>query len=138
VVAGLVAVGVGLAGSAIAVMAVPGRGAVYAAAAPLLLAGLGSGLVISPNQTLTLGDVPQHQAGSAGGVVQTAQRVGAAFGVAIAGGVFFGAVPQGYPAAYERAVWVCVAFVAAALVIAVVDVVTNRRRARAEAAAVAT
>ena len=38
---------------------------------PLLLAGLGSGLVISPNQTITLAQVPVEQAGAAGGVLQT-------------------------------------------------------------------
>ena len=37
-------------------------------AAPLLVAGLGSGLVISPNQTLTLAEVPVERAGSAAGV----------------------------------------------------------------------
>ena len=58
-------------------------------AAPLLVAGLGSGLVIAPNQTLTLSQVPVARAGSAGGVLQTAQRIGSAVGIAAVGSVFF-------------------------------------------------
>ena len=59
-------------------------------AAPLLLAGVGSGLVISPNQTLTLAHVPVQRAGSAGGVIQTGQRLGTAAGIALVGSVYFG------------------------------------------------
>ena len=56
---------------------------------PLLLAGIGSGLVISPNQTLTLANVPVQRAGSAGGVIQTGQRMGTAAGIALVGSVYF-------------------------------------------------
>ncbi|SNV24229.1 High-copy suppressor of rspA [Dermatophilus congolensis] len=45
--------------------------------------GLGQGMVISPNQTLTLADVPVQYAGSAGGVLQTGQRIGTAIGIAV-------------------------------------------------------
>ncbi len=64
----------------------------WATAAPLLVAGIGSGLVISPNVTLTLSEVPVARAGSAGGVLQTGQRIGAAAGIAATGSVFFGAL----------------------------------------------
>ena len=49
----------------------------------LLLAGLGGGLVITPNVTLTLAEVDPRRAGSGGGMLQTAQRVGSAIGVAL-------------------------------------------------------
>ena len=58
-------------------------------ALPLLIAGLGSGLVISPNLTLTLSRVPVERAGTAGGVLQTGQRIGSAAGIAITGMVFY-------------------------------------------------
>ena len=57
---------------------------------PLLLAGLGNGLVIAPNQDFVLGSVPREQAGTAGGALNTAQRIGAAIGIAVIGTVLFG------------------------------------------------
>jgi hypothetical protein len=50
---------------------------------PLILAGLGNGLVIAPNQDFVLGEVPREQAGTAGGALITAQRLGAAIGIAV-------------------------------------------------------
>jgi hypothetical protein len=57
---------------------------------PLFLAGLGNGLVIAPNQDFVLGSVPRSQAGTAGGALITAQRIGAAIGIAVIGTVLFG------------------------------------------------
>ena len=54
--------------------------------------GLGSGAVITPNQALTLADVDPVVGSTAGGVLQTAQRVGLAIGQAVIGAVFFAAV----------------------------------------------
>jgi MFS family permease len=51
--------------------------------------GVGMGMVVSPNQTLTLMDVPLQYAGSAGGVLQTGQRVGTSVGIAAITGVAF-------------------------------------------------
>ena len=65
---GLAAVLVGLAGVWLAVGAHPGHDVALWIALPLLIAGLGAGLVISPNLTLTLSEVPVDRAGSAGGV----------------------------------------------------------------------
>ena len=42
----------------------------------LLLLGVGQGLVVSPNQTLSLVDVPLEYAGAAGGILQTGERIG--------------------------------------------------------------
>ena len=64
-------------------------------AVPLLVAGIGSGLVISPNQTLTLANVPVQRAGTAGGVLQTGQRIGTAAGIALVGAVFYSGVASG-------------------------------------------
>ncbi|MEE1928921.1 MFS transporter [Streptomyces sp. TRM 70351] len=131
VAAGLATVALGLGGVALAVHYVPGRDAGWAMAAPLLLAGLGSGLVIAPNQTLTLAQVPVETAGSAGGALQTSQRVGSALGIAAVGAVFFGQVSdQGWADAYDHGLLVSVAFVVAALVVALTDIGTSARPSR--------
>uniref|UniRef100_UPI002FD92C13 MFS transporter n=1 Tax=Pontibaca methylaminivorans TaxID=515897 RepID=UPI002FD92C13 len=49
----------------------------------LCFVGLAQGSVISPNQTLTLEDVPLDYAGSSGAIMQTGQRIGAAVGIAV-------------------------------------------------------
>lgn len=49
----------------------------------LCFVGAAQGMVISPNQTLTLQEVPLKYAGSAGGVLQTGQRIGTSMGLAI-------------------------------------------------------
>ncbi|MCC9307800.1 MFS transporter [Kitasatospora sp. RB6PN24] len=121
---GLLIVAIGLAGAALAVHLAGGRQAGWATTAPLLLAGFGSGLVITPNLTVTLSRVPVRRAGSAGGVVQTAQRMGSALGIAAIGAVFFSRVGGGHPewgSALQAGLLVAVAFVVPALVLAVVD-----------------
>lgn len=128
VVIGMATVAVGLGATALAVHLVPGRGAGWAMAAPLLLAGLGSGLVIAPNQTLTLSQVPVATAGSAGGTLQTGQRVGSAIGIAAVGSVFFARMGSaGWSSAYDHGLVVSVAFVVAGLIVALADVGGVRR-----------
>ncbi|WP_327365630.1 MFS transporter [Streptomyces sp. NBC_01217] len=131
VVVGLTTVTVGLAGTALAVHLVPGRGVGWAMAAPLLLAGLGSGLVIAPNQALTLTRVPVADAGSAGGTLQTAQRVGSAIGIAAVGSMFFAQLDgDGWSTAYDHGLVVAVAFVLVALLIGLAEVRGERRSRR--------
>ncbi|MFI8437764.1 MFS transporter [Streptomyces sp. NPDC079020] len=131
IVTGLVMVTVGLAATALAAHLVPGRSVGWAMAAPLLLAGVGSGLVIAPNQTLTLAEVPVANAGSAGGTLQTGQRVGSAIGIAAVGSVFFSQVDtDGWAAAYDHGLVVSVAFVLAGLIVALADVGSARRAGR--------
>lgn len=45
--------------------------------------GLAQGSVISPNQALTLADVPLAHAGSSGAIMQTGQRIGTSIGIAV-------------------------------------------------------
>ncbi|WP_432525884.1 MFS transporter [Kineococcus mangrovi] len=92
VVLGLVVVAAGLLAADLAAAAVQGTSGAVALAACLAVAGAGSGLVISPNQTLALADVPPRVAGVAGGVLQTGQRVGSAVGVAATTSIFFSTV----------------------------------------------
>lgn len=130
VAAGLVLVVVGLVATWIAATAVPGAGVEWATALPLLVAGIGSGLVISPNQTLTLAEVPVERAGSAGGVLQVGQRIGAAAGIALTGSVFFSAVAAtrgDFGLAFRHGLLVTTAFVLLALLLAGLDVALSRR-----------
>ncbi|MEV0562970.1 MFS transporter [Dactylosporangium sp. NPDC050588] len=127
VVAGLVTVLTGLVGTAVVLHLVASP---WALTVPLLVAGLGSGLTITPNQTLTLADVPVDRAGSAAGVVQTAQRVSAAFGIAAIGAVFFARLTGthgDWTAAIEMALAVAIGFIALAFAAAVTDVFLAHR-----------
>lgn len=128
VAAGLVLVTLGVGGSAFGTWAGSGEAAIWLAAAPLLVAGFGSGLVISPNITLTLAEVPVARAGSAGGVLQTGQRIGSAVGIASVGSVFFAAAAHGsWDRAYWQAMLVTIALILAALATALVDLRFSRR-----------
>jgi EmrB/QacA subfamily drug resistance transporter len=88
-VAGLSLVVGGLAATAIVLGLGPAGSAGWAVTVPLLVAGIGGGWVISPNTTMTLRCVPVSMAGSAGGALQTGQRIGSAVGTAALAGVFY-------------------------------------------------
>jgi EmrB/QacA subfamily drug resistance transporter len=130
---GLLLVTVGFVGTTIAVHLVPADDTGGATLVPLLVGGLGAGLVISPNQALTLSEVPVQRAGTAGGLLQVGQRIGAAVGIAAVGSVFFARVAasggRDFAGAYVHGMVVATAFVVAALVVAVVDVVERKRTA---------
>lgn len=99
----------------------------WALVAPLLVAGAGSGVVISPNTTLTLAEAPVRGAGSAAGVLQTSQRIGSAAGIAAVGAVFFALLgDDAWRPALAGGLAVAIGFVVAALVPALWDL--NRRR----------
>lgn len=121
-VAGLTAVVVGLVATAVVLWLVPGPVAGFAAALPLLLGGIGGGLVVTPNVTLTLRAVPVRMAGSAGGALQT----GLFYGV-------LGSTGRDFPVAVGVALGGAAAWIALALVIAVVELRRDRRRDAAPA-----
>ncbi|MEU0333459.1 MFS transporter [Streptomyces sp. NPDC006193] len=132
VVIGLSGVALGLLGVVAAVQLVPGRGVGWAAALPLLVGGIGSGLTVSPNTTLTLTRVPVHLAGAAGGVLQTGQRVGSAAGIAVVGAVYFAHLANhGRSAtALQLGLLTAVGIILIALVLAVADL--RERQVRPE------
>jgi EmrB/QacA subfamily drug resistance transporter len=130
VVAGLVLVIGGLLGVVLALHFVPGHGAGWATALPFLVAGVGSGFVIAPNQTLTLAEVPVRRAGSAGAVLQTGQRIGTAVGIAAVGSMFFNRLAfhhGSWDLAFRDSLWVTIGFVVVALLAATVDVIAPHR-----------
>jgi EmrB/QacA subfamily drug resistance transporter len=65
---------------------------------PLLVMGLGMGLIIAPLTELTMVDVPHADAGSASGLLSTVTQAGLALGIALSSVTFFGAMASHAPA----------------------------------------
>jgi hypothetical protein len=88
---------------------------------------------VTPNQALTLMDVDPVTGSTAGGVLQTAQRIGLAVGQAVVGAVYFaslhGARSHGaHGHALRSAVLAALAFVVVATAVGMADLVADRRR----------
>lgn len=95
----------------------------------LSFVGMGQGHVVSPNQTLTLRQVPLSYAGSAAGVLQTGQRMGTAVGIAMNTALLFAVQAAfGWTTA---AVVVFAAIAAIVLISSVVGVVDYQQERRA-------
>jgi EmrB/QacA subfamily drug resistance transporter len=127
---------VGVAGAAVIARLAAGEarpGTVALLMAPaLLVAGLGGGSVVTPNQALSLAEVDVRGGSTAGGMLQTSQRIGNAVGAAVISAVFYATV-SGAPATgagraadygrgYAAGLAVSVGFALVALVVAVRDV----------------
>lgn len=117
----------------------------YAMAGVMLVAGVGAGLVVAPNQTLTLAEIPTREGGVAGSVGQLGQRIGTAVGTAVALSLFYAAIYRDESAgrhgidvfhdAYAYGMVSVALFVALAFLLGVIDLVARRRgRERPEAA----
>jgi EmrB/QacA subfamily drug resistance transporter len=138
VVGGLLAVVVGLVATDVVLRLDPANVG-WAIAVPLLVAGIGSGLVIAPNQTLALEEVPAREGGTAAGVLQTGQRVGSAIGISAVGAVFFGSLATSrgdWSTSISSGLVITVGLVVLALIVGVADLVSERvaRRRSARAA----
>jgi EmrB/QacA subfamily drug resistance transporter len=114
-------------------------------ALPVFAIGVAGGSIVTPNQTLTLMDVDPRDGGTAGGVLQTAQRVGSATGQTVLGTLFFVTVasvtasthegtPAANPGLFSTGLDIGLAgslvFSGAALVLGILDL-RRKRRARA-------
>src|SRR5437763_1383445 len=62
---------------------------------PLAIAGLGTGIFISPNNSALMGAAPRHQQGIAAGILATARNVGMMLGVGLMGAIFTTVLAQG-------------------------------------------
>jgi EmrB/QacA subfamily drug resistance transporter len=134
--------GIGAVGLALVARQDPGTSAAFVLAGPLFVMGCGAGALITPNQALTLMEVDPIVGSTAGGVLQTAQRIGLAVGQAVIGASFFAALPMGakllpgsarqdaYGQALGTAVLVGLCFVSLAVLVGVADLRLTRRRAR--------
>ncbi|MGW9170911.1 hypothetical protein [Streptomyces decoyicus] len=126
---GLVGVVVGLAAAALLLGFAPPSVAVWAAAPALLVGGIGSGFVISPNVTMTLREVQVPMAGAAGGALQTGQRLGGAVGTAALPGTYYLVLTSSgndYRLAVAASVGVGIAAILTALGIALIEWRTDR------------
>ncbi|AUG78919.1 MFS transporter [Kitasatospora sp. MMS16-BH015] len=91
----------------------------WALAPALLVMGLGMGLVASPMIELVLSEVPHEDAGSASGVLNTVNQLGAAAGVAGLGVLFFGLLgrQEGFSPAISQVLWCETALLAVAFLL---------------------
>ncbi|HWC79625.1 MAG TPA: MFS transporter [Pseudonocardiaceae bacterium] len=132
-VTGLALISLGLGAGAVVLALTGGRQAGLALIVPLLVAGVGGGAVVSPNITLTLARVPTRMAGSAGGALQTGQRIGTAVGTAVLAFAYRGTLTGThghYPIAATTALLCSVGFMLAAMALAVLELRANRGRHR--------
>jgi len=88
-VTGCAMTGIGLALSALVIHLTAPDPSGWDLVGPLLLAGLGSGMVIAPNQDFVLARVPSQEAGTASAILGAAQRTGSAIGIAVIGTVLY-------------------------------------------------
>ncbi|MFI8813657.1 MULTISPECIES: MFS transporter [unclassified Streptomyces] len=61
-------------------------------ALPLVVMGVGMGLIVAPLTDAVLSEVPKEHAGSASGLINTVQQMGTALGLGLVSVVFFGAI----------------------------------------------
>lgn len=95
----------------------------------MLVAGAGSGSVLSPNLTLTMQNVPVNKAGVSSSMMQVGQRLGSAVGLTVALSIYYSATAGGAsPAdAAHRTLLLTTGLFVVALGMGVVDAVQRRR-----------
>ncbi|MCX4750816.1 MFS transporter [Kitasatospora sp. NBC_01287] len=83
-------------------------------ALPLVVMGLGMGLIVAPLTDAVLAEVPREHAGSASGLINTTQQLGNALGLGLVSVAFFGVVDTAAPGqavgvvfthAFSHALW---------------------------------
>lgn len=103
----------------------------------LIPQGASQALIMTSAQVLMMDDVRPHEAGSAGGVAQTAQRVGTSIGLALVTGVFFASLARvgDAPTAHEygQAGVAALGVVAASWVLVLLTAVMDLLRRRVSA-----
>ncbi|MEV4915912.1 MFS transporter [Streptomyces tirandamycinicus] len=70
-------------------------------AAPLVIMGLGMGLIVAPLTDAVLSDVPREHAGSASGLINTTVQMGNALGLGLVSVVFFAVVDKTPPTSQD-------------------------------------
>ncbi|MGI9822448.1 MFS transporter [Agromyces sp. Marseille-Q5079] len=137
VVGGLVLLLVGIGLLVLVAISTPAAVTPWAMAGAMAIAGAGGGLVVSPNQTLTLMDIPVRQGGLAGSVGQLGQRIGTAIGTAVTLSLFYSTIYREsggdpdltvYHHAYAYGMLAVAVLIAVAFGIGVADLGSRRRR----------
>lgn len=91
----------------------------------LSFVGIAQGAIIAPNQALTMLEVPPEESGSAGGVMQTSQRIGTAVGIAMMTAIFFTTLRA---AAWDKAMIVGLASIAGIVLLTLFVALADQRR----------
>lgn len=94
----------------------------------MFLGGIGTGLTIGPNLTVTLRYVEPVSAGGASALIQTSQRLGSALGTGAAVGVLFAMLGSGYGTAGAAGLAVSAVFLLGCAALALTDVVRTGKR----------
>ena len=138
VVFGLCFVIVGFSLDLVLAITLPAELAPWGMGAGLFVAGIGGGFVISPNQTLTLAEIPVSEGGVAGSMAQLGQRIGTSIGVAAATSMFFATILResggeialaAYRDGFRNALLISIALIVGALALGVVDLVARHKQA---------
>jgi EmrB/QacA subfamily drug resistance transporter len=138
VVFGLVFVVIGFSLDLVLAIVLPAELAPYGMGAALLVAGIGGGFVVSPNQTLTLAEIPVEEGGVAGSMAQLGQRVGTSIGVAAATSAFFATILKesgkaaeltAYHDGFRNGVLIGIGLMLVALALAITDLIARKKRA---------
>ena len=135
VVAATATFGAGALALALLVAHAPTTDVALVLAPALFVMGAGAGAIITPNQALTLMEVDPVTGSTAGGVLQTAQRIGLAIGQAVIGAVFFagvsgaGTTAASYGIALRHAIFTALGFVALATAVGLGDLIRSHRLA---------
>lgn len=143
VVLGLVIAIVGLVLLLLAAELPPDPTVPYWMAGAMFVAGIGGGLVVSPNQTLTLAEVPPTEGGVAGSMQQVGQRVGTAIGTAATTAVFFSTIysepssetADAFSDGFRNGFWVALGLLLVSLAVGAVDLIQRKRGAPDDSAA---
>lgn len=129
--------GVGAALLATLALHAPATNTILFLAPALVAMGLSAGSIVTPNQTLTLHEVDPVMGSTAGGTLQTAQRIGLSLGQAFIGAVFFASLHVGgdsrvrFTHGLTIAMVAVVGFMSVALLVGLLDLARTRRAARA-------
>ena len=91
---GLALMGVGIAGVYMVFQAAGTEVGTWHLVTPLVIFGFGMGMIFVPLFDIIMGEVEDHEVGSAAGALESIQQLGASLGVAVLGTVFFGVVGQ--------------------------------------------
>lgn len=140
VVTGLAAVIVGSMLLVVVALVVSPAATPWVMAGVMVIVGFGGGLVVSPNQALTLADIPVRRGGLAGSVGQLGQRIGTTIGAAAALAFYYSTITRessggvdhvaAHQQGYMYGMLCAVIFLALAFVVGVVDLDARRRAKR--------
>lgn len=141
VVVGAAIVLLALGGLVLVALLAPPAIAPWLMAGVMTIGGIGGGFVISPNQTLTLAEIPVKRGGVAGSVGQLGQRIGTAIGTAVALSFFYATIYREtgsaedlvvFHDAYALGMLSAAVFLSISFTIGLIDLSSRKRNGRAK------